>query len=84
MRRLCFRLLLGDTVDIAAAQQNFSGGNGNDRPVRELGRQNFTGSLVHGGAELRNQNAVIGNVKVDIGGSQPFACGSGGFAVPEV
>ena len=71
-------------MDIAAAQQNLTGSNGDDRPLGEAVRQNLTGNSVHGVCELRHQHRIVGEVEVHIGRCQTFPRRAGRLAVPQI
>ena len=67
------RLLLGDAVHVAAAEQDLATRYGDHAPVREETAVSIHRSLVMAIPEDRQDDGAVAEVGVDVGASQPFS-----------
>jgi hypothetical protein len=59
-------LLLGNAVNVAAAQEYLAGRHADDLAIREQRLQRLDGGIVVRIVERRHHDAAIGDVKVDV------------------
>src|SRR5262249_48880558 len=67
------RDLLGDAVDVAAAEEDLAGGDADDLAVGEGGGEDRGRLVVAGRVEQREDDPRVGDVEVDVAGGEAVA-----------